>query len=92
MGERKRMFVEIGAFESELESITRNFPRLVDTRKGKSGSDPMVIALAMSKQLSVVSGENGGSEKSTKISYACDQLDLRHISLLSLFRDQRWSF
>ena len=90
--EREEMFIEIHEYETELKTIMAEYPRLVDTRTGKSGSDPMVIALAMSKNLTVISAEGFGSAKSPRIPYVCDRLDIRHINMLTLFRDQSWSF
>lgn len=88
----EEMFVEIDAFEPELKEIMGDYPRLVDTKRNKSGSDPMVIALAYANELSVISHENGGSAKSPNIPYVCDQLDVRHIDFLHLIREQRWVF
>lgn len=89
---REKMFLEIHEYESELKTVMTEYPRLVDTRTGKSGSDPMVVALAMSKNLTVVSGEGVGSAKSPRIPFVCDQMDIRHINLLTLIRDQSWTF
>lgn len=91
---RVDMFVEIDQYQDELASIMADYPRLVDTKKGKSGADPMVIALALSKNppLCVVTEEGFGSEKSPRIPYVCDQRDLRCINVLQLIRDQGWSF
>ena len=88
------MFIEIDDYQDELASIMDEFPRLVDTKKGKSGADPMVIALAMSKiqRCTVVTEEGFGSEKSPKIPFVCAQRDLRCINILQLFRDQAWKF
>ncbi len=91
---RLDMFLEIDGYQDELAGIMRDFPRLVDTRKGKSGADPMVIALALSKNpsLTVITEESFGSEKSPRIPFVCAQRDLRPINILRLFRDQAWKF
>ena len=86
------MFIEIDTYEPELKEIMANYPRLVDTKRNKSGSDPMVIALAYANELSVISHENGGSQKSPNIPFVCDQLDVRHIDFLHLIREQSWVF
>jgi hypothetical protein len=71
-----------------------DFPRLVDTRRGKSGADPMVIALAASREpkLTVVTEEGHGSAKSPKIPFVCASLGIRCINMLRLIRDQGWAF
>ncbi len=91
---RPDMFFEIDHYEGELTRIMADYPRLVDTKKGKSGADPMVIALALSKNptYTVITEEGFGSEKSPRIPYVCDQYNLRHINVLQLLRDQRWTF
>ncbi len=70
----------------------KKYPRLVDTKKNKSGSDPMVIALAMAQGLTVVSEENGGSAKSPAMQCVCNELDIRYINFLTLVREQKWVF
>jgi len=86
------MFIELDQYEPQLKKIMADYPRLVDTKRNKSGSDPMVIALAHAQGLSVISHETGGSEKSPNIPYVCHQLDIRHIDFLKLIREQGWTF
>jgi len=84
--ERQDMFLEIDQFQDQLTDIMANYPRLVDTKKGKSGADPMVIALALAQEptLTVITEEGMGSENSPKIP--------RQINVLQLLRDQKWRF
>ena len=90
--DREQMFVDIDQYETQLKQIMAQFPRLVDTRTGKSGSDPMVIALAYARTLTVVSEESVGSERSPRIPFVCRRLNVRHINLLTLIREQAWTF
>ena len=85
------MFIDLDQYEPQLRQIMAEFPRLVDTRTGKSGSDPMVIALAYAKGLTVVSEEGVGSERSPRIPYVCNRLVIRHLNLLDFIREQRWT-
>lgn len=87
-----KMFVEIDRYEPELSQIMVDYPRLVDTRRNKSGSDPMVIAFAQAQALTVVSHEMGGSQNSPNIPFVCGKLDIRHINLLNLIREEGWVF
>ena len=91
---RPEMFIEIDEFQDELADIMKSFPRLVDTKKGKSGADPMVIALALSKNpnFTVVTEEGFGSANSPKIPFVAAERDLRCTNILQLLRDQAWSF
>lgn len=90
--ERKSMFIEIFEYESELRKIMRDYPRLVDSRTGRSGSDPMVIALAFARGYTVVSHENRRNLKSPKIPDVCDDLGITHIKLIDLFEQEGWRF
>jgi hypothetical protein len=74
--------------------LMRAYPRLVDTRKGKSGADPFVLAqaLAADPQLTVVTEERGGSDASPKIPFVCALEGLRCIDILTLIDAEDWSF
>jgi Domain of unknown function (DUF4411) len=80
--------------QTELVCLMRAYPRLVDTKKGKSGGDPFVIALALAvdPHLVVVSEEKGGSENSPKIPFVCARENLRCIDLLGLIEEEDRSF
>jgi hypothetical protein len=93
--DRKWMFLEIDDnVQTTMLWVMGKYPRLVDTVKGKSGADPFVIAQALSPNppLIVLHQEYGGSSRSPKIPYVCDQENLRHIDLLALIEEEGWSF
>lgn len=73
--DRDQMFVEIDGFQGGISYVMNKYPRLVDTVKGKSGADPIVIALVLSHnpKLVVVTEEKGGSENKPKMPYVCYQ-------------------
>lgn len=92
---KETMFVEIDDdVQSEVVRLMQSYPKLVDTGKGKSGGDPFVIAqaLAGNPRLVIITEEKGGSEKSPKIPYVCEQEGLRHIDLLTLIEEEDWTF
>lgn len=80
--------------QTEVVRLMQAYPKLVDTGKGKSGGDPFVIAQALAgdPRLVIITEEKGGSEKSPKIPYVCDQEGVRHIDLLTLIEEEDWSF
>lgn len=80
--------------QSEVVRLMAIYPRLVDTKTGKSGGDPFVLAqaLANAHPLTVVSEEAGGSQKSPKIPYVGKQEGLRVINLLTLIEEEDWTF
>jgi hypothetical protein len=82
------------AVQAEVIRLMGKYPRLVDTKKGKSGADPFVMAhaLAADPRLVVVSEERGGSENSPKIPSVCALEGLRCIDLLRLIEEEDWTF
>jgi Domain of unknown function (DUF4411) len=92
---KESMFREIDdEIQDQIGRIMAEYPRLVDTKTGKSGGDPFVIAQAMiqSPYHIIVTEEQGGSSKSPKIPYVCIQEGVRHINLLTLIEEEDWSF
>jgi hypothetical protein len=76
--------------EAEVIGLMARFPRLVDTKKGRSGGDPFVIAVAMVRRLTVITGENAtGNLAIPRISDVCKNLGIRCIRMLDFFREQR---
>ena len=93
--EHKSMFFDIDDdVQDAMAWIMAKYPRLVDTVTGKSGGDPFVISLALSHDphLTLLHEEKGGSLKSPKIPYVCDQEKVPHIGLLDLIDLEGWSF
>ena len=91
--ERKdRLFVEIDdQCQRQVIRLMANYPRLVDTVKGRSGGDPFVIALAASRspQMVVVSEENLGRQR---IPDVCRDERIRCIRLPDLIEAEDWRF
>ena len=88
--ERPDFFVPIDdPTQDTMNSIMGEYPRLVDTVKGKSASDPWVISLALryNPKLAVVTEENGGSENKPNIPYVCLQKDIRCINFLDRIKE-----
>ncbi len=70
-----------------LASIMKAHPRLVDTKKNRSGCDPWVIALAQARNLTVVTGERGtGRIEKPKIPDVCKALGIPCIEIVEFFR------
>lgn len=79
--------------QSAVSAILSKHPRLVDTRRGRSGADPFVIAVASVNKLAVVTGEGSSNNLAKpKIPDVCDNLSIRCIPLLELLREQGWTF
>lgn len=77
--------------QQHLSDVMGKYPRLVDTRKNRSGCDPWVIALAQARSLTVVTGEKStGSLVRPKIPDVCKDLGIPCISVIDFFRKQGW--
>jgi hypothetical protein len=90
---REGFFVPIDeAIQIEVANVLRLHPRLVDHRKGRSGADPFVIALALRDNSIVVTGESrtGRLLEKPRIPDVCEAMDVRCIGLLDLFRTKGW--
>lgn len=78
--------------EKHVKEIMGRYPRLVDTKKGRSVGDPFVVAVARVKSLTVITGENPtGVIAKPKIPDVCQDLGIRWIKILDFFREQRWT-
>ena len=79
--------------QDEVSAILAAHPRLLDTRRGRSGADPFVIALAKVRGCAVVTGEHrSGSLERPKIPDVCSALDVESMNLLDLIRREGWVF
>lgn len=79
--------------QDAVSAILADHPRLLDTRRGRSGADPFVIALAKVRACAVITGEHrSGSLERPKIPDVCHAVDVESISLLDLIRRERWVF
>jgi hypothetical protein len=77
--------------EKHVREIMIRFPRLVDTKKGRSVGDPFVIALARAKNLTVITAEaHTGQIEVPKIPDVCDELGIRSIGIVEFFRELGW--
>lgn len=89
---REAMIVPIDEeVQKRLSGIMNKYPRLVDTRKNRSGCDPWVIALAEARSLTVVTGEKStGSLIRPKIPDVCKDMGIPSIEIIDFFRKQGW--
>ena len=78
--------------ERLMRDIMRRYPRLVDTKKGRSGGDPFVIAVAQHRKQTVITAENPtGRLGVPRIPDVCGDLGIPCIGMLKFFREQGWS-
>jgi hypothetical protein len=72
-----------------VTEIMRKYPKLVDTRKRKSGCDPWVIALAHARTLTVVTAERAtGSLDRPKIPDVCGDMGIASIEVIEFLEDR----
>lgn len=91
---RPQLFVPIDTeIQLVVSNILKDYERLVDTKKGRSSSDPFVIALAKIYKACVVTGELPSTRTNEyKIPDVCRALGIRCINLLGLMKEQGWVF
>jgi hypothetical protein len=77
--------------QAHVARIMNVYPRLVDTVKGRSGSDPFVIALAASTNpaMVVVTEEFSGK---VRIPDVCNAENIDHCGLADLIDRENWNF
>jgi hypothetical protein len=75
--------------------------KVLDKKKvGKTEADPFVIATAQVKKLTVVSDETRyvqpqdiiTTNKKISIRNVCENMNIRHLTLLELIKEQKWRF
>ncbi len=90
-----KMFVPHDAdVQKAVRDVLKNHRFLLNTRKNRSGADPFVIAVGLTRKCDVVTQE-GRSENPTKrphIPDVCHAYGLRYLSLLDLLREQGFIF
>jgi Domain of unknown function (DUF4411) len=77
--------------QAHVARIIKAYPRLVDTVKGRSGSDPFVIALAASinPTMTVVTEEFAGR---VRIPDVCNADNIDHCGFADLIERENWNF
>ena len=91
---RKQMLIPLNEpIQLRAAQLLAEFPRLVDTQRGRSKADPFVIATALEKGAIVVTGEvvTGNLEK-PRIPDVCQVKGVRCITFLQMIRDLGLTF
>jgi hypothetical protein len=94
MMSRKGMLVPLDeAIQNRAAALPREYPRLVDTLRGRSKADPFVIATAMERSATVVTGEvlTGRLDK-PRIPDVCRAKGIAWIGFLQMIRDLKLTF
>jgi hypothetical protein len=78
--------------QQAVKGVLRAYPKLL--KRGKSGGDPWVIALAQVHQSAVVTQEavDNGNANKPNIPHVCTALSIRCINFVEFLREQGWSF
>ena len=72
--------------QQAVGALLADYPRLVDTRKGRHIADPWVIAQAQVMSATVVTEESDGSSKSPKIPDVCRAKGISVVRVIDLIR------
>jgi hypothetical protein len=92
--ERDQMFIPLNNdIQSATKTILIKYPKLVDSRTGKSFADPFVIATAQVIGATVITGESHeGSSKRPKIPNVCLDLNIPCKNIVQMIDAERWRF
>jgi len=92
--ERKQMLLPLDeAIQTRAVELLAEFPRLVDTLRGRSRADPFVIATAMELAAVVVTGEPlTGKMDKPRIPDVCKVKGIRCITFLEMIRELKLTF
>ena len=75
-----------------VQDIMREFPRMVDSRTGKSAADPFVIATAKITSSHVVTSEHVGKANRPTIPTVCNHFQIPCCNLIDVMRAEEWEF
>ena len=92
--ERRDMFIEIdNETQIVMKSIMSKYGRLTDTRSTVSPADAWVIALAQTKEATVVTEEEAsGSLTRIRIPDVCLEMSIPCINTVGMMRTLKWRF
>lgn len=77
----------------EVARITNAHRRLIEHKPGRSGADPIVIAMASVKGAVVVTKEGlSGNVTKPKIPDVCKAEGIEYMGLLEVIRSEKWVF
>ncbi|HKS36663.1 MAG TPA: DUF4411 family protein [Verrucomicrobiae bacterium] len=91
---RKKLLVPLDEeIQAQATLLLREFPRLVDTLRGRGKADPFVLATAIKCNAVVVTGEilTGKMDK-PRIPDVCQVKDIRCINFLQMIRELKLTF
>ena len=76
-----------------VKGILAEFPKLVKEMKARNRADAFVIAVAITKDAAVVTGEGqDGSDDRPKIPYICRKRQVDCLRLVDLIKREGWTF
>jgi Domain of unknown function (DUF4411) len=90
---RKQMLVAPEeAIQKIVAALLVKYPRLVDTLKNRSQADPFVIATAIERKATVVTGEAFGTVERPRIPFVCREEKINCITFLEMMRELNLAF
>jgi hypothetical protein len=88
----RKMFKDLNREQQQqLRIILGKFQDFVDTKKNID-ADPIVVALAKSKDWTVITSESTKKGGRPRIPYVCKDFDVKCITLVEFFREQGWEY
>ena len=91
----KNIFLDVDMpQQQELRKIMKQFPTLVDVRKGRSGADPWVVSLARVLGYALVTDERERRDINgrPKIPDVCKALGIKYCNITEMFTELKIKF
>ena len=78
----------------KVRNILSKYPTLINSKTGKSGGDPWIIALAQDFQNAIVVTQESpsGNKDKPKIPNVCKDLGIECIKIVDLIKKENWIF
>ena len=87
----KKMFKDLDEAQLQhVSNILSNHPNFANAGKQGPHADPFIVALAISEGCSVITQES--QTKVDKIPDICRKYDIKSLSLIGFFTEQKWKF
>lgn len=87
----KQIFIDIDPDQDQvLPKITKEFPSFIDYKIGRFNADPLLVAIAISKDMKVVTSERPSRDSKPHIPDVCKHFDIGCMDLYGFIEDNGW--
>jgi predicted nucleic acid-binding protein len=91
-GRKEMLQIAEMPIQETVAELLGKYPRLVDTLKNRSQADPFVIATAIFRKATVVTGESFGTVQRPRIPFVCQAENVPCINFLEMIVELNLTF